>query len=91
MKNLLSLILVLFAMLSYSQSKTILVDAKASWNVAHSYPNSNSENPNFIETKTKVYGFIGDTLIDSQTWLKLYDSPDSTFSSKLTYLGNLKE
>ena len=91
MKNLLNLILVLFATLSYSQSETILVDAKASWNVAHSYPNSNSENPNFIETKTKVYGFVGDTLIDGQTWLKLYDSPDSTFSSKLTYLGNLKE
>ncbi|MCC5922527.1 MAG: T9SS type A sorting domain-containing protein [Crocinitomicaceae bacterium] len=61
------------------------------WNVAKSYPSGNQQNPNFVATITKVYGFQGDTLIDSEQWFKLYSSSDSLFESNLLYLGLLRE
>ena len=91
MKNLLTLILVLSTMVCFSQNSINFVDPDATWNVARTFPNANPQNPGFVETTTKVYGFIGDTLISNETWLKFYSTPDSNFMSDFTFLGNLKE
>lgn len=78
-------------MIGSSQTSINFVDPDATWNVARTFPNANPQNPNFVETTTKVFGFIGDTLIGSETWLKFFSTPDSNFMTDFTYLGNLKE
>ena len=57
------------------------------WNVAKTYPAANQQNPNFVATKTTVYGFQGDTTIYSEQWFKLYSSNDSLFQNNLIYRG----
>lgn len=61
------------------------------WNVAKTYPAANQQNPNFVATTTTVYGFQGDTLINSEHWFKLYSTSDSLFQSNLLYRGLLRE
>lgn len=61
------------------------------WNVAKTYPAANQQNPNFVATTTTVYGFQGDTLINSELWFKLYSTSDSLFQSNLLYHGLLRE
>jgi hypothetical protein len=60
------------------------------WNVAKTYPAANQQNPNFAATTTTVYGFQGDTLINSEQWLKLSSTSDSTFQNDLLYRGLLR-
>ena len=91
MKKLLTIILTISTIIGFSQNPITFVDPNATWNVARTFPNANPQNPNFVETTTKVYGFIGDTLIGSETWEKFYSTPDSNFLSNFTYLGNLRE
>lgn len=64
---------------------------ESKWNVAKIYPAANQENPNFVATTTIVYGFQGDTLINSEQWFKLYSTSDSLFQSNLLYRGLLRE
>ena len=61
------------------------------WNVAKTYPAANQQNPNFVATTTTVYGFQGDTLINSEQWFKLYSTSDSLFQNNLLYRGLLRE
>ena len=61
------------------------IDSK--WNVAKTYPNGNIQNPNFVATTTTIYGFQEDTTINSQLWLKLYSTNDSTFQNNLEFRG----
>jgi len=60
------------------------------WNVAKTYPAANQQNPNFVATTTTVYGFQGDTLINSKQWFKLFSTSDSTFQNDLLYCGLLR-
>lgn len=60
------------------------------WNVAKTYSAANQQNPNFVATTTTVYGFQGDTLINSEQWFKLYSTSDSTFQNDLLYRGLLR-
>lgn len=60
------------------------------WNVAKTYPDANQQNPSFVATTTTVYGFQGDTLINSEQWFKLYSTRDSTFQNDLLYRGLLR-
>lgn len=61
------------------------------WSVAKTYPAANQQNPNFVATTTIIYGFQGDTLINSEQWFKLYSSSDSLFQNDLVYCGLLRE
>ena len=60
------------------------------WNVAKTYPNGNQQNPNFVETKTTIYGFQGDTIVNSEQWFKIYSTNDSLFQNDLLYRGLLR-
>ncbi len=91
MKKLLLLTFVISTMFAVSQTTTNFVDSKATWNVARTFPNATPEHPSFVETTTKVFGFVGDTTIEGNTWLKLCSTPDSNFTSDFTYLGSLRE
>jgi len=57
------------------------------WNVAKTFPAANQQNPNFAATKTTIYGYLGDTLINNVQWLKLYSTNDSLFQNNLVYRG----
>lgn len=60
------------------------------WNVARTYPAANQQNPNFVATTTTVYGFQGDTTINSKQWVKLYSTNDSLFENNLVFRGVLR-
>ena len=76
MKKLFTLFLIISTHFVFGQTTISFVDPNASWNVARTYPNANPQNPNFVETTTKVYGYIGDTLIGNDLWSKIHFTPD---------------
>ena len=78
---------------SFGQKAINFIDTNATWNVARTYPHGNIQNPNFVETITKTYGFEGDTVIGTDTWSKFYMTGDTAFrpSSNLTEAGCLRE
>ena len=77
--------------IGFSQKAITFVDTTAKWYVSESYPNGNISNPNFIETRTYVYGFKGDSIINNEKWFKFFGTQDSSFMSNLIFLGLLKE
>ncbi|HDY69027.1 MAG TPA: T9SS type A sorting domain-containing protein [Candidatus Scalindua sp.] len=81
------LVLTLFCQLSFGQAYDYFSSEKSRWFVRYSYPHANEQNPYFIETKTYVYGFQGDTSISGTLWKRLYQSRDSSFLSNLVHLG----
>ncbi|MCF8302857.1 MAG: T9SS type A sorting domain-containing protein [Bacteroidales bacterium] len=91
MKKILTLLLIMAGLSAFAQQTSVFVNPEAKWNVAATYPNANPQNPNFVETSTLVYGYLGDTLINNQLWLKIYSTPDSAFLENHTYLGNIRE
>jgi len=91
MKKLLPLLLLTVSIMTLGQNPISFDNSNATWTVAKTYPHANPQNPNFIETSTKLFGYNGDTLIGSEQWLKMYKSPDSNFNSNLSYLGNIRE
>lgn len=60
------------------------------WYVAKTYPGGNQEDPYFVATTTTVYGFKGDTIINSEKWLKIYSTPDPLFQNNLKYRGLIR-
>ena len=85
------ILLLIISAKCFGQSSIHFVDSAATWNVAKSYPAGNIQNPDFISTVTKIYGFKGDTLIGSELWNKMFCTTDSAFSLNLIYSGNLRE
>ena len=65
------------------------VDSK--WNVAKTYPDASPQNPDFVTTTTTVFGFQGDTIINSEQWFRLYSTSDSLFQHDLSFRGLLRE
>ncbi len=91
MKKLISLFLLTVSAMALGQNPISFDDSNAVWTVAKTYPHTNPQNPGFIETSTKLFGYNGDTLIGTDLWLKMYQSPDTNFISNLSYLGNIRE
>jgi hypothetical protein len=91
MKNLLPLVFLTVSIITLGQNQIRFDNSGAMWTVAKTYPHANLQNPNFIETSTKVLGYNGDTLIGSDQWVKMYKSSDSNFLSNLAYQGNIRE
>ena len=91
MKKLLTLFLLIPACSLFGQNSITFTDPDATWNVASTYPHANPQFPDFVETTTKVNGYIGDTLIGGAYWSKMYITSDSSFQSGFTFLGDVKE
>ncbi len=89
-----NIVLVFFVVTSifgYSQGSFTFADVNATWNVASTYPNTDPENPSFVETRTKIYGFIGDTLIGENLWQKYYSTYDIDFQADFSIEAYLRE
>jgi hypothetical protein len=91
MKKIIPLLLLTVSTMALGQNPVSFNDSNAIWTVAKTYPHTNPQNPGFIETSTKLFGYNGDTLIGTDPWLKMYQSPDTNFISNLSYLGNIRE
>ncbi len=91
MKTILLLYLIILPFIGVSQERITFIDTTAKWFVSESYPHANISNPNFIETRTHVYGFKGDSIINNERWFKFFSTQDSSFMSNLIFLGLLKE
>ena len=76
MKIKILLTILTFPMLLFGQVTSHFNNLDSKWNVAKTYQNANMQNPNFVATTTTVYGFQGDTLINSDLWFKLYSTSD---------------
>ena len=81
MKKTIFILLTFSTLLGFSQKTKTFIDPHANWYVADTYINASPEYPSFVETTTRVYGFIGDTLIGTDIWHKLYSTADSIFST----------
>ena len=84
MKSIL-LISFLFPTLLFSQITNHFSNQDSKWNVAKSYPAATQEFPSFVATTTKVYGFQGDSTINSEVWSKMYSTSDSLFQNNLVF------
>ena len=91
MKKLFPFLLLTWSIITHGQNQISFDNSNAIWAVAKTYPNGNPQNPNFVETATRLFGYKGDTLIGSNQWLKMYKSLDSNFISNLSYQGNIRE
>jgi hypothetical protein len=91
MKKLATLLLIVSTYSVFGQNLIWFTDPNATWNVASTYPHANPQNLNFIETTTKVYGYLGDTLIGSEYWSKMYMTSDSNFQSVFIFIGAVRE
>lgn len=91
MKTLIIFSIILLPSVVWGQIINHFVNLDSKWYVAKTYPNANQENPGFVQTTTTVFGFQGDTLINSEQWFKLYSTNDSLFQDDLLYLGSLRE
>jgi hypothetical protein len=89
--NLVFIFFIITSINAYSQGSLTFVDTYALWNVAETYPNGNSQNPSFVETRTKVFGFDGDSLINEIIWQKYYSTFDSTFQTGLSFRSLIRE
>lgn len=90
MQKLFISIFLIASTIAFSQNNITFFEANARWYVARTYINPTPEHPGFVETKTSLYGFLGDTLISDKPWLKIYKTSDSTFSNT-EYLGAIRE
>jgi hypothetical protein len=79
-----------FPILAFGQITNHFNNSDSKWNVAKTYPDGNLQNPNFVATTTTVFGFQGDTLINSDLWFKLYSTSDSLFQNNLTFKGLIR-
>ncbi len=91
MRKLITLLLTISTIVIFGQSSISFTHPESTWNIAKTFPNGNLQNPFFIETSTKVYGYQGDTIINNEPWLKMYVTADSTFTSDLIFCGLVHE
>lgn len=74
--TLLSILFLAFILpMAHGQSVIRFDDAIGTWDVAHTYPQGNIQNPNFIGTTTRMFSFSGDTLINGNSWNRMYATP----------------
>ncbi len=90
MRSFIALLLAFIATTATSQNPISFADPDARWYVARTYINPTPDYPDFVETKTSLYGFDGDTLISGQTWLKFYKSTDPGFT-ETEFAGAIRE
>lgn len=90
MKNLIFSTLILIPFFGFNQIINHFDDSSSKWYVASNFMNGNMENPSHLGVKTKIWGFVGDTLIENQDWLKMYSTSDSTFQNDLDFKGFIR-
>ncbi|MNU59379.1 hypothetical protein D3C71_485440 [compost metagenome] len=74
----------------FSQVTNHFDQPDARWYVAKTYAAGTLQNPSFGATKTTVYGYLGDSLISSTFWHKLYSTDDPLFSSDFVFEGLIR-
>jgi hypothetical protein len=85
------LLLLVASFLGNSQNTVSFIIPDSQWSVAKTYPNGNPQFPGFIETRTEIFGFIGDTIINQTLWHKYYSTYDIDFQSEFTLEAYLSE
>lgn len=75
----------------FAQGVIKFTDTNNTWFEATSYPNGSWEFPNFVETITNVYGYIGDTVIDGYVWEKLYKTRNEDFATGHLFVAFIRE
>lgn len=83
-------ILLFVPVFAFSQAVNHFNQIDARWYVAKTYPAATPQNPNFSATKTTVYGYLGDSLINGISWHKLYATNDPLFESDFVFEGLIR-
>ncbi|NEN25414.1 T9SS type A sorting domain-containing protein [Cryomorpha ignava] len=87
MKSLFQILFLFLSVNAFAQPINQFTISDSRWYVARTYPNANMENPSFVETRTTIFGFIGDTLIENESWFKMYSATDEAFQENLLFEG----
>lgn len=87
MNKLLFILLVFSAFKLNAQVVDHFSEPTSKWYVVKAFPNGSMEHPSFVGKRTFVYGFNGDSLINNETWLKMYSTEDESFQSDLNFEG----
>lgn len=91
MKKIVLFVLISISVGALSQLNSHFSSPTAKWNVVATYPHANEQHPSFVEQITKVYGFIGDTIIASNSWLKIFGASNQEFTQNLNLIGAIRE
>ena len=86
MKTLILIVLFSLPTLIFGQVNHF-ANSTSEWNVVREYPNPSPIDPFFIESRTKIYGFNGDTIVNGIQWGKMFSTFDSAFLNNLNFLG----
>lgn len=76
---------------AHGQTVVHFDDPGASWDVARTYPQGNIQNPNFIGTTTRSFSFSGDTLINGDTWKRMYATPTAGTTPVAIFQGYTRQ
>lgn len=85
MKLLFQLLFLFISLSAIAQPINQFANSDSKWYVARSYPNANMENPSFVETLTTIFGFVGDTLIENDSWFRMFSATDEAFQENLAF------
>ncbi len=80
MKTILLFLISILPLAALCQPIDHFANPDSRWHVATIYPNGSIDDPSFIQTTTRIYGFSGDTLIDGQDWLRMVSTADADFA-----------
>lgn len=90
MKRTIYLLLTVLPFFTFGQVVNHFENDDARWYVAANFMNANLENPTHLGVKTTTWGFVGDSLIEGESWRKLYSSADTTLQEDLIFRGFLR-
>lgn len=68
----------LSATVGAAQSVIRFDDVNGAWHVAHSFPQGSQEHPDFVATSSTLYTYSGDTVINGETWQRMYSTGTSS-------------
>jgi len=91
MKKIIIILSIIFIGITNVSSQVSFSEVGNKWYVLNTYPNGTVQDPEFVETTTTIYGNMGDSIINTETWMKIGSTKDSSLAiANYTYLGVTK-
>ena len=88
MKKTIIILAIIFIGITNVFSQVNFSEVGNKWYVLNTYPNGTMQDPGFVETTTTIYGNMGDSIISTETWMKIGSTKDSSLAiADYTYLG----
>jgi hypothetical protein len=90
MKSKLLIAAILFPLFMTGQVINHFDQTDSRWSVARTFPAGTPQAPNFVSTTTLIYGIDGNIFLNGNSWMRLYVTDDSAFSTNLMFAGLIR-